>query len=104
MAAGGAGSEMKKPAKPSTKTLEVTVVVPTLNEVGNVEPLLERVHDAMAGLRWELLFVDDASTDGTPERIAEIAQADPRIRLIRRFGRRGLASAVIEGAFASVRE
>ena len=81
--------------------LELTLVVPTLNERGNIDPLLAAIEAALDGLRWELIFVDDASSDGTPERIHEIAQLDRRIRLIRRFGRRGLASAVVEGALAS---
>lgn len=81
--------------------LELTLVVPTLNERGNIDSLLAGIEKAMGKLRWELIFVDDASTDGTPERIYEIAQLDRRIRLIRRFGRRGLASAVLEGALAS---
>jgi dolichol-phosphate mannosyltransferase len=93
------GPEPAKQANP--RPLEVTLVVPTLNERGNIEPLLARIEQAMDGFRWELIFVDDASTDGSPELIHEIAQYDSRIRLIRRFGRRGLASAVIEGAFAS---
>lgn len=81
--------------------LEVTVVVPTLNELGNIEPLTGRLKKVLVGLEWELIFVDDGSTDGTPEQIHQLAQSDRRLRLIRRFGRRGLASAVIEGALAS---
>jgi dolichol-phosphate mannosyltransferase len=81
--------------------LELTLVVPTLNERDNIDSLLAGIEKALSGLRWELIFVDDASIDGTPERIHEIAQLDRRIRLIRRFGRRGLASAVVEGMLAS---
>ena len=81
--------------------LELCVVIPTLNEVGNVEPLLERLGLALAGIEWEVIFVDDGSTDGTPEQLTRIAQSDRRIRMIRRIGRRGLSSAVIEGALAS---
>ena len=88
---------------PSVETapLELTVVVPTLNEDGNVEILLEKLGVALAGIEWEAIFVDDGSTDGTPERLTQIAQADRRVRLIRRIGRRGLSSAVVEGALAS---
>jgi dolichol-phosphate mannosyltransferase len=79
----------------------LTVVIPTLNEIGNVEPLLHRISLALAGVEWEAIFVDDGSSDGTPELVTRIAQADRRVRLIRRIGRRGLSSAVVEGALAS---
>jgi dolichol-phosphate mannosyltransferase len=83
------------------RPLELTVVVPTLNERDNVEPLLDRLAVALAGIEWEAIFVDDASTDGTPELVTSIAQHDRRVRLVRRFGRRGLSTAVVEGMLAS---
>lgn len=81
--------------------LALTVVIPTLNERGNVEELLSRLSLALAGIEWEAIVVDDGSDDGTPERVAEIAQRDRRVRLVHRFGRRGLSSAVVEGMLAS---
>ena len=81
--------------------LELCVVIPTLNEAGNVEPLLEKLGIALAGIEWEAIFVDDGSTDGTPELLTRIAQSDRRVSMIRRIGRRGLSSAVVEGALAS---
>jgi dolichol-phosphate mannosyltransferase len=81
--------------------LELAIVIPTLNEAGNVGILLARLDAVLEGIEWEAIFVDDGSTDGTPELLTEIAQADRRVRLIRRFGRRGLSSAVVEGALAS---
>ena len=81
--------------------LALSVVIPTLNEVGNVEPLLAKLGFALAGIDWEAIFVDDGSSDGTPELLTSIAQANRRVRMIRRVGRRGLSSAVVEGALAS---
>ena len=81
--------------------LELSVVVPTLNEVGNIEPLLSRLNVALAGIEWEAIFVDDGSTDGTPELLTNLAQGNRRVRMVRRIGRRGLSSAVVEGALAS---
>ena len=81
--------------------IELSIIIPTLNEAGNVEPLLERLTIALADIRWEAIFVDDGSSDGTADLVTSIAQADRRVRLIRRIGRRGLSSAVVEGALAS---
>ncbi|MDF0540886.1 glycosyltransferase family 2 protein [Sphingobium sp. H39-3-25] len=83
------------------RALELTVVIPTLNERGNVARLFERLAIALADIEWEAMFVDDGSRDGTPDILTGMAQSDRRIRLIRRFGRRGLSSAVMEGMFAS---
>ena len=81
--------------------LQMTVVIPTFNEAGNVELLLDRIGLALAGIEWEAMFVDDGSKDGTPELIEQLSRQDRRVRLIRRIGRRGLSSAVVEGALAS---
>jgi dolichol-phosphate mannosyltransferase len=80
---------------------ELTVIVPCYNERGNVAALVARLQAALAGVAWEAVFVDDDSPDGTAEAVRAIASADSRVRCIRRIGRRGLASAVIEGALSS---
>ncbi|MEJ1978239.1 MAG: glycosyltransferase [Acetobacteraceae bacterium] len=80
---------------------ELTVVVPCYNEAANVAPLVARLEAALAGLRWEVVFVDDDSPDGTAATVRAIAAADPRVRCLRRMGRRGLSSAVVEGALSS---
>ena len=82
----------------------ISVIVPCYNERPNVAPMVDRLDAALAGTAWEAIFVDDDSPDGTAAEIRRIAQIDPRIRCIRRIGRRGLASAVIEGALASSAE
>ena len=80
---------------------ELSVVIPCYNERANVAPMVARLEAALAGIAWEAIFVDDNSPDGTTEAVRAIARRDPRVRGIRRIGRRGLASAVIEGALAS---
>ena len=81
--------------------VELTVVVPSFNEIDNVEPLIERLHSALDGIEWEVIYVDDDSPDGTAVKVRELAQTDPRVRCIQRIGRRGLSTAVIEGMLAS---
>jgi dolichol-phosphate mannosyltransferase len=93
-----AGSVAKLPAVP---TPELTVVVPTLNERDNLEPLLSRLDTALVGLAWEAIFVDDDSPDGTAAFVRDIALRDPRVRCLQRIGRRGLATACVEGILAS---
>jgi dolichol-phosphate mannosyltransferase len=80
---------------------ELTVVVPTLNERDNVPLLVEQLNQVLAGIRWEVIFVDDDSPDGTADVVRELAQRQTNIRCIQRLGRRGLSSACIEGALAS---
>ena len=71
------------------------VITPTYNERANVPTLVERV--LAQDPRIEMLFVDDNSPDGTGDLIAELAQADPRIHLLRRPGKLGLGTAYRDG-------
>ena len=80
---------------------QLSVIVPTYNERTNVEPLVEAVRVALGDLSWEMLFVDDDSPDHTFDEVARVAKLEPRVRCVRRVGRRGLASAVIEGALVA---
>ena len=79
----------------------ITIVVPCLNECSNIAPLAAALDRALDGWSWELLVVDDDSVDGTAAEVQRLGEADRRIRCLRRIGRRGLSSAVIEGALAA---
>lgn len=96
---------MAKTAQTKTTTpserLEVTVVVPTFNERANVAKLVSKVEAVLSGKRWQIIFVDDNSPDGTAAEVKAIAAEDPRVQCLHRMGRRGLAGAVIEGILAS---
>jgi dolichol-phosphate mannosyltransferase len=79
----------------------LSVVVPTFNERDNVTTLYRRLEAAFGATPWEVVFVDDNSPDGTWEVVRDLAQRDPRVRCIRRIGRRGLSGACIEGILAA---
>src|SRR3990170_4255675 len=74
----------------------LSVIIPTYNERENVGPLMVRVEAALAGVPHEVVFVDD-SDDGTGAAMEEGAKHYKHITVVHREGRRGLASAVVEG-------
>lgn len=62
----------------------LSIVVPVKNEAGNVGPLYTRVRDALAdGIAWELVVVDDGSTDTTFKELSQLAADDGRVRVVR---------------------
>lgn len=81
----------------NTGPLRLSIVLPTYNERGNIEALLNQLLGLRDRYDLELLVVDDDSADGTAELVRELAHRHPEIRLIRRVGRAGLASAIKEG-------
>jgi dolichol-phosphate mannosyltransferase len=81
-------------------TPQLSVIVPTFNERDNVTTLFQRLETALAGIAWEVVFVDDNSPDATWDVVRGLARQDPRVRCIRRIGRRGLSGACIEGILA----
>src|SRR6476661_6740318 len=85
----------------SSVSSELAVVVPTFNERDNVAPFLEALAAALGQIRYEVIFVDDDSPDGTADVAREISQRDPRVRILHSINRRGLASACVEGMLAS---
>jgi len=85
----------------------ISVVVPVYNEVRNVQPLHRQLSDVAAGLGrpWEVIYVDDGSTDGSLDRLAEIAAGDDRVTVIqlrRNFGQTSAVAAGIDHAAGGV--
>ena len=80
---------------------ELSVVVPAFRERDNIPALLLALDQALAGLDWETIIVVDDAYDGSELLVRERAQQDRRVRCLHRIGRRGLASACIEGMLAS---
>ncbi len=77
--------------------LEISVVVPVCNEQENVGPLAQEIAAALARRRFEVLFVDDGSTDGTASVVLATRAAIPQVRLLRHSFRSGQSAAVTTG-------
>ena len=82
--------------------MAVSIVVPVRNEAGNVAPLIAEIAAALDG-RWvyEIIYVDDGSTDATAERLAEIKKQRGNLRQIRHATSSGQSSAVRSGVRAA---
>ena len=80
----------------------ISVIVPTLNEGGNIEHLVRRVHMALSGspISYELLIVDDRSEDNTLHVARRLSESYP-LRVISRQGARDLSQAVCDGIEAA---
>lgn len=96
-----AGQPRLTPPADYRQAPELTIVVPTYAERDNIAELVRRLSDTLSGIRWEVVFVDDDSPDGTATLAKSIASQDSRVRCIRRVGRRGLSGACVEGILSS---
>jgi len=89
--------ELTVATEPETVERSVSIIIPTFNEAENVERVIARCREAMAGDDFEIIVVDDDSPDQT-WRVAEHATADTdRVRVIRREDERGLGTAILCG-------
>lgn len=76
----------------------ISVVIPVCNEEDNVIPLAREIEAALRGSHpFEILFVDDGSTDGTAEAVRNARRAIPEVRLLRHSRRSGQSAAVASG-------
>lgn len=92
-------SAPEEAAEDRPQTVQVSVVIPVLNEAGTVVPLATRITEVLDSLQrsCEVVFVDDGSSDGTVERIRDIHRLDSRVRLIRLRRNFGKAAALCAG-------
>ncbi len=86
---------------------ELSVIVPVFNERDNLVPLLASLSKVLSssGVDYEIIFVDDGSSDGSGEYLAEVTLSDPKVRLVqfrRNFGQTAALAAGIEFAAGSI--
>jgi glycosyltransferase involved in cell wall biosynthesis len=81
---------------------ELSVVVPVFNEAGNIAALAEEVRSALAGVcSYELIFIDDGSSDASMVEMKQALAADPHVRLLKHLKRAGKSAALVTGFFAA---
>ncbi|PWU04834.1 MAG: glycosyltransferase [Bacteroidetes bacterium] len=74
---------------------ELSVVIPVMNELGNIEPMIRALSDALQGLDYEVVFVDDGSSDGTQKEIMRCA--DDKVKLVELRKNYGQSTAMTAG-------
>lgn len=86
-------------------TRRLSVVVPVHNEQDNIEPLVREIHAALSGTaeanEFEIIYVNDGSTDGTQSVLDKLKQAFPMLRVIRHRSACGQSQAVTSGVRAA---
>ena len=87
---------------PDLSVPELSVVVPVFNEAGNILPLAEEVRVALTGVcRYELIFIDDGSTDASGAELAQAQRASGDVRVLRHRKRAGKSAGLVTGFFAA---
>ncbi len=86
--------------------MRLSILIPVFDEVENLTPLAEEVRKALSGLDYEMILVDDGSTDGSTAKLAEMAEAEPQhtrvIELRRNFGQTAAIAAGIDHAAGEI--
>ncbi|MCX8500116.1 MAG: glycosyltransferase family 2 protein [Alphaproteobacteria bacterium] len=83
--------------------MQLSVIVPMLNEEGNAETLCTEIQSSLAtaGLEFEIICVDDGSTDGTGARLQSLVPRIPQLRILRHACRSGQSTALLSGILAA---
>jgi dolichol-phosphate mannosyltransferase len=82
-------------------SVQLSVVVPVCNEAENVEPLAREIHAAVGSLHYEMIFIDDGSTDETAAILQRLKAELPSLRVLRHSFRSGQSAAVASGVRAA---
>lgn len=75
----------------------LSIIIPTLNEEGNIDLLIENIYKQKNSNKWEIIFVDDNSSDGTIDKIIKNSKTFPNINYIKRYNNRSLSLSCTEG-------
>lgn len=79
------------------QSLDISILVPVMNEAGNIRPLIDEICAAFANRSFEIIYVDDASDDATAEELVAALADIPQLRVLRHFKRAGQSAAIRSG-------
>ena len=79
------------------KPVEISILVPVMNEAGNIQPLIDEICTAFAGRHFEIIYIDDASNDATANELAAALDTVPQLRVLRHTQRAGQSAAIRSG-------
>ena len=88
-------------ASSKTPAPEISVVVPVMNEAGNITPLVTAILKAFKGRAIEIIYVNDASTDGTADELSALKKTTPQLRVLTHSKRSGQSAALRSGILAA---
>ena len=82
---------------PPSNFVEISVLVPVMNEAGNIAPLIDEICAVFEGRRFEIIYIDDASTDNTAVELTALLENVPQLRVLRHAKRSGQSAAIWSG-------
>ncbi|MDG2404428.1 MAG: glycosyltransferase family 2 protein [Paracoccaceae bacterium] len=77
--------------------VEISILVPVMNEAGNIWPLMDEICTAFTGRHFEIIYIDDASNDATADELTAVLDAVPQLRVLRHTQRAGQSAAIRSG-------
>ena len=81
----------------SSNPVEISVLVPMMNEAGNIAPLIHEICAVFMGRRFEIIYIDDASTDNTVAELSALLEKVPQLRVLLHAKRSGQSAAIWSG-------
>ena len=87
------------------KSKFISIIIPVFNEQGSIEPLYKKLKSVLDRVKHEIIFVDDGSTDNTPDIISKLKNKDKNVRSIisrRNFGKSAALAAGLKNSTGEV--
>ena len=81
----------------TSNPVEISVLVPVMNEAGNVVPLIDEICAVFKGRQFEIIYIDDASSDDTAAELSALLDKVPQLRVLRHTTRAGQSAAIWSG-------